>query len=52
MGDAHRENFLRPKEYWELVEKGIPTTIEYSTLREVKRKHIVSKKLKNLKTKN
>ena len=46
------ENFLRSKEYWGLVENGIPELVEGTPLTEVERKHIDDQKLKDLKAKN
>ena len=44
------ENFLRSKEYWGLVENGIPATVEGLT--DAQRKNIEDQKLKDLKAKN
>ena len=41
------ENFLRSKEYWGLVENGIPATVEGLT--DAQRKNIEDQKLKDLK---
>ncbi|CAL2257441.1 unnamed protein product [Prunus armeniaca] len=46
------EIFLHSKEYWSLVEVGIPTAAEGVDLTEGQSKAIEDKKLKNLKTKN
>jgi hypothetical protein len=46
------ENFLRSKEYWSLVENGIPAAAEGAELTEVQRKTIEDQKLKDLKVKN
>ena len=46
------ENFLRSKEYWGLVENGIPESVEGTPLTEVERKYIDDQKLKDLKAKN
>ena len=44
------ENFLRSKEYWGLVENGIPAVAEGLT--DAQRKNIEDQKLKDLKAKN
>ena len=46
------ENFLRLKEYWHLVETGIPTVAEGIQSTEAQRKSIEDHKLKDLKAKN
>ncbi|PRQ17740.1 putative RNA-directed DNA polymerase [Rosa chinensis] len=46
------ENFLRSKEYWSLVENGIPAAAEGAELTEGQRKQIEDAKLKDLKVKN
>ena len=46
------ENFLRSKEYWSLVEIGIPTAAEGVELTEAQQKSIADQKLKDLKVKN
>ncbi|RVW64796.1 hypothetical protein CK203_066352 [Vitis vinifera] len=46
------ENFLRSKEYWGLVESGIPTVAEGVVLTDAQRKNIDDQKLKDLKAKN
>ena len=46
------ENFLRSKEYWSLVENGIPAAAEKANLTEEQRRVIEDKKLKDLKAKN
>ncbi|GMJ16249.1 hypothetical protein HRI_005294100 [Hibiscus trionum] len=46
------ENFLRSKEYWNVVENGIPAAAEGGVLTEVQKKHIEDQKLKDLKAKN
>ena len=46
------ENFLRSKEYWSLVETGIPAAAEGVELTEAQRKSIADQKLKDLKVKN
>jgi RNase H-fold protein (predicted Holliday junction resolvase) len=46
------ENFLRSKEYWSLVETGIPAAAEGVELTEAQQKSIADQKLKNLKVKN
>ncbi|XP_008245122.1 PREDICTED: uncharacterized protein LOC103343234 [Prunus mume] len=46
------ENFLRSKEYWSLVEIGIPTAAEGTDLTEAQKKTIDDQKLKDLKSKN
>ncbi|GMI63620.1 hypothetical protein HRI_000031300 [Hibiscus trionum] len=45
------ENFLRSKEYWNVVENGIPVAAEGGVLTEVQKKHIEDQKLKDLKAK-
>ena len=46
------ENFLRSKEYWGLVENGIPAAADGVELTEPQRKAIEDAKLKDLKVKN
>ncbi|KAF2304334.1 hypothetical protein GH714_030057 [Hevea brasiliensis] len=46
------ENFLRSKEYWSLVENGVPAAAEGETLTDVQKKSIDNQKLKDLKAKN
>ncbi|KAI9178614.1 hypothetical protein LWI28_028545 [Acer negundo] len=46
------ENFLRSKEYWSVVEAGIPAAVEGVELTEGQRKTIEDQKLKDLKAKN
>jgi hypothetical protein len=46
------ENFLRSKEYWSLVENGIPAAAEEVDLTEGQRRVIEDQKLKDLKAKN
>ncbi|KAM0999895.1 hypothetical protein ACFX13_006702 [Malus domestica] len=46
------ENFLRSKEYWSLVETGIPATAEGVDPTDAQNKTIEDLKLKDLKTKN
>ncbi|XP_073016714.1 uncharacterized protein [Primulina eburnea] len=46
------ENFLRAKEYWGLVENGVPAMAEGAVLTEAQRKHIEDQQLKDLKAKN
>ncbi|CAL2226146.1 unnamed protein product [Prunus armeniaca] len=46
------ENFLRSKEYWSLVEIGIPAAAEGTDLTEAQKKTIDDQKLKDLKAKN
>ena len=46
------ENFLRSKEYWSLVETGIPAAAEGVELTEAQQKSIANQKLKDLKVKN
>ena len=46
------ENFLRSKEYWSLVEIGIPAAAEGVELTEAQQKSIADQKLKDLKVKN
>jgi len=47
-----KENFLMSKEYWHLVEAGIPTIAEGVQSTEAKIKSIEEHKLKDLKVKN
>jgi len=42
------ENFLRPKEYWNLIDPGIPQPTDDDT----KKKNLEELKLKDLKVKN
>lgn len=44
------ENFLRSKEYWHIVEDGVPE--EDATLTDAERKVLADQKLKDLKAKN
>ncbi|KAI5336043.1 hypothetical protein L3X38_026177 [Prunus dulcis] len=46
------ENFLRSKEYWGLVENGIPAAAGGADLAEGQRKAVEDQKLKDLKAKN
>ena len=46
------ENFLRSKEYWGLVENGVPAVAEDAVLIDAQRKHIDDQQLKDLKAKN
>ena len=46
------ENFLRSKEYWGLVENGVPAVAEDAVLIDAQRKHIEDQQLKDLKAKN
>ncbi|KAL6348545.1 hypothetical protein AAG906_013165 [Vitis piasezkii] len=46
------ENFMRSKEYWNLIEQGIPTTEARAELTEGQKRVIEDAKLKNLKVKN
>ena len=46
------KNFLRSKEYWSLVENGIPVAAEGVELTEAQQKSIADQKLKDLKVKN
>ena len=46
------ENFLRSKEYWNLVENGITAAAEGSKSSEVQKKTLDELKLKDLKAKN
>ena len=46
------ENFLRSKEYWSLVEDGIPVEVEGEEFTEAQRKSIADQQLKDLKVKN
>ena len=46
------ENFLLSKEYWNLIEQGIPTAETGAELTEEQRKVIEDAKLKDLKVKN
>jgi hypothetical protein len=46
------ENFLRSKEYWSLVETGIPAAAEGVELTKAQQKSIADQKLKDLKVKN
>jgi len=46
------ENFLRSKEYWHLVEAGIPEAAQAADLTEVQKKVFENQKLKDLKVKN
>ena len=46
------KNFLRSKEYWSLLETGIPVVAEGVELTEAQLKSIADQKLKDLKVKN
>ncbi|XP_037494381.1 uncharacterized protein LOC119370393 [Jatropha curcas] len=46
------ENFLRSKEYWHLVEDGVPATAEGVSLTDAQKKSFEDQKLKDLKAKN
>jgi len=46
------ENFLRSKEYWSLIENGIPAAVEGVELTKGQKKAIEDQKLKDLKAKN
>ncbi|KAM2122529.1 hypothetical protein ACFX1Q_020194 [Malus domestica] len=46
------ENFLRSKEYWGLVETGVPAAADDSSITDVQKKTIEDLKLKDLKAKN
>lgn len=46
------ENFLRSKEYWELVEIGVPAVEEGVVLSDAQKKNVEDQKLKDLKVKN
>ena len=46
------ENFLRSKEYWILVEQGVPAAAEGVPLTEAQKKAIEDQSLKDLKAKN
>ena len=46
------ENFLRSKEYWGLIENGVPAAAECIILTDVQRKHVEDQTLKDLKAKN
>ena len=46
------ENFLRSKEYWSLVEKGISVAAEGIEITEAQCQSIADQKLKDLKVKN
>ena len=46
------ENFLRSKEYWSLVETGVPAATEGVVLTEAQQKSLADQKLKDLKAKN
>jgi len=47
-----KENFLQSKEYWHLVEVGIPKVARAADLTEEQKKAIEDQKLKDLKVKN
>jgi len=46
------ENFLRSKEYWDLIETGITAAAEGSNFNEIQQKTYEDQKLKDLKAKN
>ncbi|KAL0356380.1 UNVERIFIED_CONTAM: Retrovirus-related Pol polyprotein from transposon TNT 1-94 [Sesamum radiatum] len=46
------ENFLRSKEYWQIVESGIREPAEGTTLTEIQKTGLETKRLKDLKAKN
>ena len=46
------ENFLHSKEYWKIVENGVPVVVEGVTLTEAHTKEIEDMKLKDLRVKN
>jgi hypothetical protein len=46
------ENFLRSKEYWDLIETGITAAAEGSNFSEIQQKTYEDQKLKDLKAKN
>ncbi|XP_073153685.1 uncharacterized protein [Henckelia pumila] len=46
------ENFLRSKEYWGIIENGVPAAADGAVLTETQRKNIDDQKLKDLKAKN
>ena len=46
------QNFLRSKEYWHIVENGVPTIVEGAALTEAWGKEIADLKLKDLRVKN
>ncbi|KAL0360218.1 UNVERIFIED_CONTAM: Copia protein [Sesamum radiatum] len=46
------ENFLRSKEYWQIVESGIREPAEGTTLTETQKTNLETKRLKDLKAKN
>ncbi|XP_057950977.1 uncharacterized protein LOC131145810 [Malania oleifera] len=45
-------NFLQSKEYWGLVENGVPAAAEGAVFTDAQRKHIEDQQLKDLKAKN
>lgn len=47
-----RENFLRAKEYWNLIDPGIPQHAAGAVLTETEKKTLEEHKLKDLKVKN
>ena len=46
------ENLLRSKDYWSLIESGIPASTPGAELTEVQQKHMEEMRLKDLKVKN
>ena len=46
------ENFLRSKEYWIIVETGVPAAAEDRVLSDAEKKNMEALKLKDLKAKN
>ena len=46
------ENFLHSKEYWHILENGVPVVVEGTALTEARAKVIVDIKLKDLRAKN
>ena len=46
------ENLLRSKDYWSLIESGIPASTPGAELMEVQQKHMEEMRLKDLKVKN
>ena len=46
------ENLLRSKEYWGLIENGVPAAAEGIILTDAQRKHVEDQTLKDLKAKN
>nr|DAD33650.1 TPA_asm: hypothetical protein HUJ06_012501 [Nelumbo nucifera] len=46
------KNFLRSKEYWDIVENGVTEPIAEETLTEAQNKALADRKLRDLKAKN